>query len=34
MAKLKHCPLCNEKLEFQEHHCPCGQALDWSDNNG
>lgn len=26
-----YCPICNEKLELQEHHCPCGQALDWSD---
>lgn len=26
-----HCPLCDAKLKLQEHHCPCGQALDWSD---
>lgn len=28
-----HCPICDKKLELQEHHCPCGQALDWSDYN-
>lgn len=27
-----HCPVCDEKLKLQEHHCPCGQALDWSDS--
>lgn len=26
-----HCPVCDKKLKLQEHHCPCGQALDWSD---
>lgn len=26
-----HCPICDKKIELQEHHCPCGQALDWSD---
>ena len=26
-----HCPVCDEKIKLQEHHCPCGQALDWSD---
>ena len=26
-----HCPMCDTKLKTNEHHCPCGQALDWSD---
>ena len=27
-----HCPLCDKKLYNNlEHHCPCGQAIDWSD---
>ena len=26
-----HCPLCDKKLKFSEHHCPCGQAIDWSE---
>lgn len=26
-----HCPVCDTKLKTNEHHCPCGQALDWSD---
>lgn len=26
-----HCPMCDEKLRVFEHHCPCGQALDWRD---
>ena len=26
-----HCPMCGTKLKTNEHHCPCGQALDWSD---
>lgn len=25
------CPNCNEKIKLSEHHCECGQALDWSD---
>lgn len=25
------CPLCDTKLKFTDHHCPCGQAIDWSD---
>ena len=25
------CPNCNEKIKLSEHHCKCGQALDWSD---
>ena len=26
-----HCPLCDVKVNSEKHHCPCGQALDWSD---
>lgn len=27
-----YCPLCDTKLRSAiDHHCPCGQALDWSD---
>lgn len=26
------CPCCgNEDIDYPEHHCPCGQALDWSE---
>lgn len=25
------CPNCNEQIKLYEHHCKCGQALDWSD---
>lgn len=25
------CPRCNEQIKLSEHHCKCGQALDWSD---
>lgn len=25
------CPNCNEQIKRFEHHCKCGQALDWSD---
>lgn len=24
------CPDCNEQIKANEHHCECGQALDWS----
>ncbi len=24
-----HCPACDAKLKLCEHHCTCGQALDW-----
>ena len=27
------CPNCNEKIKPSEHHCKCGQALDWSDSD-
>lgn len=27
------CPACgNEDIDYPEHHCRCGQALDWSDD--
>ena len=26
-----HCPLCDEKIKLSEHHCICGQAIDWSE---
>ena len=26
-----HCPQCDAKVNSEKHHCPCGQALDWSD---
>lgn len=25
------CPNCEEELYVENHHCKCGQALDWSD---
>lgn len=25
------CPDCNKQIKATEHHCVCGQALDWSD---
>ena len=25
------CPICCRSLFPNEHHCKCGQALDWSD---
>lgn len=26
------CPSCGSKnIDFPDHHCECGQALDWSD---
>lgn len=26
------CPACgNEDIDYPEHHCRCGQALDWSE---
>lgn len=28
-----HCPMCDTKLKTNEHHCECGQALDWSDTD-
>ena len=26
-----HCPLCGKKIKLTEHHCICGQAIDWSE---
>ena len=26
-----HCPQCDVKVNSERHHCPCGQALDWSE---
>ena len=31
-----HCPLCDaliEDYDSEPHHCICGQALDWSEEN-
>lgn len=28
-----YCPTCNRVLFPDEHHCKCGQALDWSEIN-
>lgn len=25
------CPMCRENIDEDEHHCKCGQAIDWSD---
>ena len=25
------CPTCQESVEEGEHHCKCGQSLDWSE---
>lgn len=28
------CPCCgNQEIDYPEHHCTCGQALDWDDIN-
>ena len=29
--ETEHCPNCNRNIFPNEHHCKCGQALDWSD---
>ena len=26
-----HCPTCHRSLFPNDHHCECGQAIDWSD---
>ena len=26
-----YCPICHRSLFPNEHHCICGQAIDWSD---
>ena len=28
----KHCPSCHRSLFPNDHHCECGQAIDWSDD--
>ena len=28
----EHCPSCHRSLFPNDHHCECGQAIDWSDN--
>ncbi len=28
-----YCSQCDAKVNSERHHCRCGQALDWSDNN-
>lgn len=28
---ITKCPLCDKGVEEGEHHCECGQALDWSE---
>lgn len=28
------CPCCgNQEIDYPDHHCECGQALDWSEEN-
>lgn len=27
------CPNCGKKLVKKEHHCRCGQSIDWSDED-
>lgn len=29
--ETEHCPTCHRRLFPNDHHCRCGQALDWSD---
>lgn len=26
-----YCPSCGERVDDTDHHCECGQRLDWSD---
>ena len=26
------CPQCDKRVYPEEHHCPCGQALAWSES--
>ena len=26
-----HCPTCHRSLFPNDHHCKCGQVIDWSD---
>ena len=27
----EYCPICHRSLFSNDHHCICGQAIDWSD---
>ena len=27
----EHCPICHRSLFPNDHHCICGQAIDWRD---
>ena len=27
------CPNCKENIDEDEHHCKCGQAIDWGDTD-
>ena len=27
----EYCPICHRSLFPNDHHCICGQAIDWSD---
>ena len=29
-----YCPNCDTNVNTEGHHCPCGQAIDWSDTDG
>lgn len=29
-----HCPNCGREIDETDHHCICGQAIDWSKENG
>ena len=29
--KKEYCPICHRSLFPNDHHCICGQAIDWSD---
>ena len=28
----EHCPSCHRSLFPNDHHCECGQAIDWKDD--
>ena len=28
----EHCPSCHRSLFPNDHHCECGQAIDWGDD--
>jgi ribosomal protein S27AE len=29
----EYCPTCHRSVFLGDHHCTCGQALDWSEDN-